>query len=483
MGDPKGFLKAKRKIAGYRPVCERIRDYKEVSPLRSTQESYVQTARCMDCGTPFCHWACPVSNHIPEWNDLVFNGQWRKAYELLQSTNNFPEITGRVCPAPCEYSCVLGINDEPVTCRENELAIIEYAFKKGWVKPKRPAKRTGKKVAVIGSGPAGLAAADQLNKAGHSVTVFEKDDRIGGIVRYGIPDFKHEKKVLDRRIRILKKEGIRFITSVNVGIDFPVAELKRRFDAVCLAGGSRKPRDLSIPGRDLDGIHFAMDYLVLSNKRITGNFIPKGKFIDAKGKKVVVIGGGDTGSDCIGTANRQGADCVTQIEVMPMPANCRTEDYPWPQYPLLLKSSSSHEEGADRHWSILTKRFVGHKGRVTKLSCVRVEFVKDKNACPLIREIPGSEFEIEADLVILAIGFIHPEHSGLLSKLGVAFDERGNVRTDDDHMTSVKGIFSAGDMRRGQSLIVWAIAEGRRSAAHIHAYLKKKKGRVPKGQV
>jgi len=474
MGDPKGFLKAKRKKEAYRPVCERVKDYREVAVLRSPKESEIQASRCMDCGTPFCHWACPVSHFIPEWNDLIFQKQWKKAYELLQAQNNFPEITGRICPAICEYGCVLGINDEPVTCRENELAIIEYAFKKGWVKPNLPKKRTGKKVAVIGSGPAGLAAADELNKKGHLVTVFEKDDEIGGIVRYGIPDFKHEKKIIDRRIDILKKEGIKFKRSVNVGVDLPVKDLRKEFDAVCLAGGSRKPRDIEIDGRELGGIYFAMDYLVQSNKRINGKRITDKRIIDARGKRVVVIGGGDTGSDCVGTANRQGANCVTQIEVMPTPPNSRTEDFPWPNYPMLLKVTSSHEEGADRHWSILTKRFLGRKGHVERLECVRVELKSEgKGKRPTMVEVPDSSFEVEADLIILAIGFVHPEHNQLLKKLGIRFDKRGNVEADSNYMSSKKGVFTAGDMRRGQSLVVWAIREGRECAYSIDRYLGK----------
>lgn len=472
MGDPKGFLKVKRQISEYRPVCERVKDYREVAVLKSSKHSEEQASRCMDCGTPFCHWGCPVGNYIPEWNDLVFHGRWEKAIELLDATNNLPEVTGRVCPAMCEYSCVLGINDEPVTIRENEFAIVEYAFKQGLMKPRTPVKRTGKKIAVIGSGPAGLTAAAQLNRAGHNVVVFEKYDKPGGILRYGIPDFKLEKCVLDRRIDIWKAEGVEFRTSVDVGSAYPAAKLLKEFDAAVLAGGSRAPRDLKIEGRELQGIHFAMDYLVQSNRRIAGEKIPDSELIDAKGKRVLVIGGGDTGADCVGTAHRQGATCVVQIEVLPRPPECRQDDTPWPRYPLLLKSSTSHEEGGERRWAVLTKKFIGEGGRVKKAACIRVDFSKrDESGCPLMKEIPGSEFEIEADLVILAIGFLHPEHGGLLKELNVELDSRGNVKTDGNYMSSVRNIFSCGDMRRGQSLIVWAIYEGRRAAHCIDKYL------------
>ncbi len=472
MGDPKGFLKVKRQTTEYRPVCERVKDYRDVSVMRPDGQSRDQASRCMDCGTPFCHWGCPLGNYISEWNDLMLNGHWKMAFELLDATNNLPEITGRVCPATCEFACVLGINDDPVTIHENELAIIEHAFKAGLIKPRPPLKRTGKKVAVIGSGPAGLACAAQLNRAGHNVTVYEKDDKVGGILRYGIPDFKLEKHIIDRRISLMKEEGIEFITSVNVGVDYEVRKLLKEYDTVCLAGGSRVPRDLNIKGRDLKGIHFAMDYLIQSNRRVAGEGIPSDELIDAKGKKVVIIGGGDTGADCVGTANRQGASCIVQIELLPQPTECRTEDQPWPTYPLLLKTSTSHEEGGERQWSVLTKRFAGENSRIRKLECVRVKFVKtEENTCPVMKEVPDSGFEIEADLVLLAAGFVHPEHKGLLAGLGVEFDEYGNVKTDGDCMTSVKKVFSAGDMCRGQSLVVWAISEGRKAAHCIDRYL------------
>jgi glutamate synthase (NADPH) small chain len=472
MGDVKGFLKVKRKTTSYRPVCERVKDFSEVSFVPKAEHSKEQASRCMDCGVPFCHWACPVGNLIPDWNDAVFRGQWGKAFNLLNAINNLPEITGRICPATCEYSCVLGINDDPVTIRENEEAIIEYAFKHGLVKPQPPRKRTGKRIAIIGSGPAGISCAHQLNKAGHIVTVFERDGSIGGILRYGIPDFKLEKWILDRRVKLLEKEGIIFKTSVSVGIDYPVSELRKEFDVICLTCGSRAPRDLAIEGRQLKGIHFAMDFLIQSNKRINGEQFSKEELIDAKGKKVVVIGGGDTGADCVGTAHRQGASCVTQIEIMPMPASCRTKDFPWPKYPMLLKTTTSHEEGGARDWSVLTKKFIGQNNKLNKLSCAKVEFGKDAKGCPMAEEVAGSGFEIEADLVVLALGFLHPEKNGPIEELKLELDSRGNVKTDESFMTSVKGVFSAGDMRRGQSLIVWAISEGRRAAYNIDKYLE-----------
>ena len=471
MGDVKGFLKVKRQLGVFRPVCERVKDFGEVNLLRSESQNKEQTSRCMDCGTPFCHSGCPIGNYIPEWNDLVFHGQWEKAFSLLRATNNLPEITGRICPALCEYACVLGINDDPVTIRENELAIIEHAFNKGLIKPRLPGKRTGKKIAVVGSGPAGLSCADQLNSAGHRVVVFERDDAVGGILRYGIPEFKLEKKIIQRRVKILEKEEVEFKTRINVGIDYKVKQLAEEFDAVCIACGSRTPRDLNIPGRDLTGVHFAMDYLIQSNRRVQGERIPAEKLIDAKGKRVVVIGGGDTGADCMGVAHRQGASCVMQIEIMPKPQSCRTRDFPWPKYPLLLKSSTSHEEGGERDWSVLTKRFIGSSSKLAKLACVRVEFKKDPQGCPLMQEIAGSDFEIEADLVILALGFLHPEKKGIIQELNLDLDQRGNVKTDGKFMTSRKNVFACGDMRRGQSLIVWAISEGRRAAHQIDKYL------------
>lgn len=472
MGDIRGFLKVKRAKQDYRAVCERVKDFKEVLKARAGITSKEQASRCMDCGTPFCHWGCPVGNLIPEWNDAVFSGHWEKAFRLLDAANSWPEITGRICPAPCEFACVLGINDDPVTIRENELDIIEHAFKNGLIKPRPPKMRSGKKVAVVGSGPAGLSCASELNKAGHKVTVFERDGGIGGIMRYGIPDFKLEKWVLDRRIDIFRKEGIEFKTGINVGIDYPAKKLLKEFDALCLAGGSREARDLNIPGRQLQGIHFAMEYLVQSNKAVSGAKIPVKEIISAKGKKVVVIGGGDTGADCVGVAHRQGAACVVQIELMPIPAECRTRDFPWPKYPMLLKSSTSHEEGGGRQWSVLTKKFIARNHSVSKLLCVKAEFSEGaQNSCPVMREAAGSEFEIEADLVVLALGFLHPEKKGLIEELRLELDQRGNVKADANLMTSAKGVFTAGDMHRGQSLIVWAVSEGRMAARSIDEYL------------
>jgi len=472
MGDPKGFLKVARQSGSYREVCERVSDFWHVSRPRPEKQSQEQASRCMDCATPFCHWGCPIGNYIPEWNDHIYRGKWEAALRLLEATNNLPEITGRVCPAACEYACVLGLNDDAVTIRENELAVAEFGFKNGLIKPRPIGQKTGKKIAVIGSGPAGLSCAAQLNKVGHSVIVFERDDKSGGILRYGIPDFKLEKHLIDRRIDLWKKEGIVFKTGTDAGIDIPAKQLLDEFDAVCLAGGSRVPRDLAIEGRALKGIYFAMEYLCQSNRRVAGAAVPPGQMIDAKGKKVVVVGGGDTGADCVGTAHRQGASCVVQIEVLPQPPECRGDGDPWPKYPLLIKTTSSHEEGGERHWAVLTKRFVGERGHVKKLSCVKVEFdAKNNKACPVMREVPASEFEIEADMVIIAVGFLHPERLGLLADLGVALDERGNVKTDVRYMTSVEKVFSAGDMRRGQSLVVWAIAEGRRTAHCIDRFL------------
>lgn len=464
MGDLKGFLKVKRQPSSYRPVCERIKDYKEAIMPPKEEESIKQTSRCMDCGTPFCGWACPIGNYIPEWNDAVFSGKWEKARELLSSTNNLPEITGRVCPALCEYSCVLGINDDPVTIRENELAVIEHAFESGTIRPRPPKRRTGKTVAVIGSGPAGLSCADELNKYGHKVTVFERDNKPGGILRYGIPDFKLEKRIIDRRLDIFRDEGVEFKTGVNVGTDIKTIELVKSFDAVVLAGGSKVARDLKIEGRELSGIYFAMDYLAQSNKRVSGENIPRNQLIDAKDRKVVVIGGGDTGSDCIGTAIRQGASCVVQLEILPKPPDKRhPEKFPWPSYPVVLKTSLSHEEGADRHWSVSAKRFAGEVGSVKRIVCYKAD--------SSMNEIPGTEFYLEADLVILAMGFMHPEHHGPVGELGIRLDRRGNVKTDGSYATSAKKVFACGDSRRGQSLVVWAIAEGRACAKSINSIL------------
>jgi glutamate synthase (NADPH/NADH) small chain len=471
MGKLTGFLEIKRAKQPYRPVEERVRDWKQVMLPHPTEILQKQGARCMDCGIPFCHKGCPLGNIIPDWSDLVYRDRWREASDRLHATNNFPEFTGTLCPAPCEGSCVLGINDDPVTIKGIELAIIDRAFEAGWVKAEPPLSRTGKKVAVVGSGAAGLAAAQQLNRAGHWVTVFERADRIGGLLRYGIPEFKLEKRVLDRRLELLGKEGIRFRASANVGVSVPVEELRRDFDAILLAGGATLPRDLMVPGREFHGIHFAMDYLPLQNRRCQGEMIPDEKFITAKGKRVVIIGGGDTGADCLGTAHRQGALSVHQFEILPAPPKERPQDNPWPLWPNILRTSSAHEEGGIRDYCISTTRFSGRNGRVERLHAVRVEFVSDGNGRKSMREVPGSEFEIEADLVLLAMGFLGPEKDGLLGQLGVKFTERGNVWVDENWMTSAPGVFSAGDMQRGQSLIVWAIAEGRQAARGIDRYL------------
>ncbi len=469
MGDPKGFLRVNRRSCSYRPVNERLQDYCDVVVERTAEEARSQASRCMDCGTPFCHMGCPLGNLIPDWNDNSYRGQWQKAYKDLSSTNNFPEFTGRICPAPCEYACVLGINDDPVTIRENELSIIEFAYKAGYVRPSPPKKRSGKKVAVIGSGPSGLAAADQLNKAGHRVTVFERDTKAGGLLRYGIPDFKLEKKFIDRRLSVMKKEGVAFKTGVHVGPG-DIEKLKKDFDAVVIAVGSRNPRDLAIEGRELSGIHFAMEYLTISNRNVSGEKHGLEQ-INAKGRKVVVIGGGDTGSDCVGTANRQGASSVVQIEVMPQPPVCRTADMPWPKYPMLFKTTSSHEEGAKRDFSVLTKKFSGEDGSVKKLHCVKVEFVYDPaKGCKVMKEVPGTEFEIEADLVFLALGFLGPEKA-MTADQGLKTDGRSNLLAEN-YMTSKKGVFACGDCRRGQSLVVWAIYEGREAAKAVDEYLK-----------
>jgi len=474
MGDPKGFLNIKRMESGYRPVEERVNDYREVERLLPDQSRKEQAGRCMDCGVPFCHWGCPVGNVMPEWQDMIYREDWKAAYEILRETNNFPEFTGRVCPAPCEASCVLSINDEPVTIRQNELAVIEKAFELGYVKPEPPENRTGKKVAVVGSGPAGLACADILNKYGHNVTVFEAEDSAGGYLRFGIPDFKLDKKVIDRRINILEAEGIVFKTGVIIGTDITAADLVNRFDAVMIAIGARKPRDLDIGGRSLSGIHFAMEYLEQQNRRVRGDVIPEDKLISPINKKVVVIGGGDTGSDCVGNANRQGASSITQIEILPEPPAHRTPGEPWPLWPRLKKTSSSHEEGCERLWCIRTIRFFGDNGEVKGINAVRVSWEKLDDGSMVMRDIPGSEFEISADLVLLSMGFIHPEHKGILDELNLGLDRSGNILVNEEYMTSEKGVFSAGDSVRGASLVVWAIHQGREAAKGINRYLMSK---------
>jgi glutamate synthase (NADPH/NADH) small chain len=475
MGEPTGFLKKKRQPLGKRPVNERIQDFQEFLIDWSEDQAREQGSRCMDCGIPFCHKGCPLGNLIPDWNDLVYRGQWERALAALHATNNFPEFTGRICPAPCEDSCTLSINSDPVTIEYIEKTIADRGWREGWIKPQPAKVRTGKKVAVVGSGPAGLAAAQQLARAGHDVTVFERDSYIGGLLRLGIPDFKLEKDVVERRVQQMREEGVEFRTGVWVGKNYSVEELKASYDAICLAGGSTVPRDLDVPGRDLKGIHFAMEYLTQQNKVNAGERFREDELITAAGKRVIILGGGDTGSDCLGTAHRQGAEIVRQFELLPQPPLHRLPDHPWPR-PLgprdIFKTSSSQEEGGIRDYNILTKAFSGRNGHVERLHGVRLEWFRDETGREQMREIPGSEFEVEADLVLLAMGFLHPEHVGMLQELGVELDARGNVKTDPlTKMTSVPGIFAAGDMARGQSLVVWAIAEGREAARGIDQYL------------
>ncbi len=466
MGNPKGFLEIGRVGFERRPVEERIQDWNEVYKEFPEDKLKAQASRCMDCGVPFCHQGCPLGNIIPDWNDLVYRGQWQEALLRLLATNNFPEFTGRLCPAPCEGSCVLGINADPVTIKNIEVMIIDRAFKEGIVRPRRPVRRTGKAVAIVGSGPAGLAAAAQLNQAGHWVTVYERDDRIGGLLRYGIPEFKMEKKILDRRLNIMLEEGVMFRTNANVGINVSVEELRREFDAILLAGGATAPRDLQVPGRELKGVYFAMEFLPLQNKRCEGDNIPDADFISAKDQRVVIIGGGDTGADCLGTVHRQGCRSVVQFEILPQPPGERAADNPWPNWPNIFRTSSAHEEGGGREYCVLTTKLTGRNGHVEQLHVIRVEF-EGRN----MREIPGTEFTIDADLVLLAMGFLGPEKKGMLDQLGVVINERGNVATNAEKMTNIPGVFAAGDMSRGQSLIVWAIREGRQAARFIDKYL------------
>jgi glutamate synthase (NADPH/NADH) small chain len=471
MGKPTGFIEIHRKKAPTRPVAERLQDWHEVYLPYQREELQKQGARCMDCGIPFCHQGCPLGNLIPDWNDFVYRDRWQAAIERLHATNNFPEFTGRLCPAPCEGACVLGINADAVTIKAVEVSIVDHAYEQGWIAAQPPRTRTWKKVAVVGSGPAGLAAADQLNRVGHSVTVFEKSDRIGGLLRYGIPEFKMEKRVLARRLAVMEEEGVVFRPNVNVGGTVPVSRLLSDYDAVLLAAGAGAPRDLTVPGRELKGIHFAMEYLTLSNKRCEGDSIPDEDFISAEGKHVVIIGGGDTGADCLGTVHRQRGRSVTQLELLPMPPKTRAEDNPWPQWPNIFRVSTAHEEGGERLYSVNTQRFVGDdRGRVRALQAVRVELVRTDGRVDFV-PIPGSEFEIPAELVLLAMGFVGPERGPLVNDLGVKLTERGNVWRDERWMTSVSGVFAAGDMQRGQSLIVWAIAEGRSAARGIDQYL------------
>ncbi len=472
MADPRGFITIKRKEAGNRPIQERVTDFGEVEQTLNSEDRKLQAARCMDCGIPFCHWGCPVDNLIPEWNDLLHKGEWKKANDRLHATNNFPEFTGRICPAPCEHSCVLNIEGEPVTIRENEAAIVEHAFSEGYIKPQIPSFRTGKTVAVVGSGPAGMACADLLNKAGHTVTLFEKDDAAGGLLRYGIPDFKLSKGYVDRRLNLLMEEGLIIKTGVEVGKQITAKELIKRFDAICLAVGSMKPRNLEIEGRELEGTYFAMEFLTQQNKINRGEIIPYESLISAKGRNVVIIGGGDTGSDCVGTAIRQGAKSVTQIEILPKPPDNRNSDNPWPYFGKVLKTSSSHQEGCNRLWSMATSKIHGKQQRVTHLEVQQVEWMENGFSRPEMKIVPDSTQLIEADLILLAMGFVQPVHEGLLNDLKLAYTDRNNIKISSRYQTSIPNVFAAGDSVLGATLVVRAIHSGRQAASQIGAYLE-----------
>ena len=467
MGKTTGFMDFSRELAPRRPVLERVNDWFEIYQDFPEEQLRKQGARCMDCGVPFCQTGCPVNNLIPDWNDLVYRGRWKEAVRQLHATNNFPEFTGRICPAPCEASCVLGITSPPVAIKQNEKNIVERAFLEGWIAPETARSRSGRKVAIVGSGPAGLAAAQQLCRAGHAVTVYEKADRIGGLLRYGIPEFKLEKHIIDRRLEQMSAEGVKFVTNAHVGENVSVEDLRREFDAIVLAGGSEQPRDLRIPGRDLKGIHYAMEFLPQQNKRCHGDVLDPATDILATGKRVVIIGGGDTGADCLGTVHRQKPISVHQFEIMPKPPEERSSSTPWPMWPLQLRTEGAHEEGGIRDWSIATTKFTGDEsGRVKQLHATRV------GPPPKFEPVVGTEFTMDADLVLIAMGFLGPVRKGMIEQLGVQLDNRGNVATDPNYMSSVPGVFAAGDMRRGQSLVVWAISEGRKAAACVHAYLK-----------
>jgi glutamate synthase (NADPH/NADH) small chain len=470
MGKITGFLELQRIQEVAEPVAKRVNHYREFILALSDEAASKQGARCMDCGIPFCQSGCPVHNIIPDWNDLVYQHQWKTALDVLHQTNNFPEFTGRVCPAPCEASCVLNINNDPVGIKSIEHFIIDKGWEEGWVVPLLPERKTGKRVAVVGSGPAGMACAQQLARAGHDVVLYEKADRIGGLLRYGIPDFKMEKHLIDRRMAQMAEEGVEFRPSSNVGVDIPAQQLLDEFDAIVLTGGAEAPRDLPVPGRELDGIHFAMDFLPQQNKVVAGDSVPQQ--IKATDKRVVIIGGGDTGSDCVGTSNRHGAASITQFELLPQPPDEENKPLVWPNWPIKLRTSTSHEEGVSRDWSVTTKRFEGRDGKVEKLIAARVEWHRDGNGPPKMVEIPGSEFEIPADLVLFAMGFVGPVQAGLLEQFGVERDARTNVKADtDSYRTSVPKVFAAGDMRRGQSLVVWAIREGRQAARAVDEFL------------
>jgi glutamate synthase (NADPH/NADH) small chain len=475
MGDPRGFLKLGRQKDKDRPVEARVHDWNELVIPAADEELRAQASRCMDCGIPFCHQGCPVNNMIPDWNNLVYRNQWRAALETLHSTNNFPEFTGRICPAPCEASCTLNIDDNPVTIKTIECEIVDRGWDEGWIHPYLVAKKTGKRVAVIGSGPAGLACSQQLARAGHAVTLFEKNDRVGGLLRYGIPDFKMEKRHIDRRMRQMEAEGVEFRPGVEVGVTISLKSLMETYDAIVMSCGAEAPRDLEVPGRELTGIHFAMDYLMQQNKRVAGDgedrAAPRGT-LTAKDKHVIVIGGGDTGSDCIGTANRQGAASIVQLEILPQPPERENKALTWPDWPLKMRTSSSQEEGCDRDFAVLTKRAVGAHGKIQALECVRVEWAKDASGRFQMKDVEGSGFQLKADLVLLAMGFVGPRKRGLLDEAAVEFDPRGNVKANTlNYQTTNPKIFSCGDMRRGQSLVVWAIREGRQAARGVDQFL------------
>jgi len=475
MGKPTGFLEIERHDRGYAKVEERLKSYNEFIVPLADGELQGQASRCMACGIPYCHNGCPVNNIIPDWNHLVYEGHWREALEVLHSTNNFPEFTGRICPAPCEASCTLNIDDVPVTIKTIECAIVDRGWAEGWIEPQIPARKTGKQVAVVGSGPAGLACAQQLARAGHAVTVFEKNDRVGGLMRYGIPDFKMEKHLITRRCQQMEAEGVEFRTSVEVGVMVSMASLRENFDAVIMAGGSEQPRGLDVPGSELAGVHYAMDFLTQQNKRVAGDDEARaapGGTLSARDKHVIVIGGGDTGSDCIGTSNRQGAASVTQLEIMPKPPVRENKDLVWPDWPMRLRTSSSHQEGCERDWSVQTTRVIGKDGKAVALECVRLDWVKGPDGRVAPQEVAETKFQLKADLILLAMGFVGPRKAGMVEQSGVTLDPRGNVKADTaDYRTTVDKVFSCGDMRRGQSLVVWAIREGRQCARSVDQFL------------